>query len=191
MSTLLLLLLANVALLFSYDVFYDERLRGLRESQKELEGKLERARAALEKVKKTDERLAGLQGELEEFYGETLGSRKERLAELIEEIYGITRKAGLRPQTISYAEVAVRGADEIDLSFHVDGTYASVKKLMHTFETSPRFLVVESVGVSLNEDQPDQLGVSISLAHFFRGETVRPGKKERTPQAQRNTRRPR
>lgn len=159
---------ANVAVLVSYRVLYEDRLETLVAEERGAVAQRDEAREALSRTRATAERLEGLQRGLEEFYGTTLGTRGERLAPLLEEIYGMTRKLGLRPARISYDETEIPGADQILLRFEVDGTYADVKKLLREFETTPRFLVVENVAVALDALQPDLLKVQLSVAHYFR-----------------------
>lgn len=167
------LAIANGAVLVSYRVLYEDRLEALKAEERDLRRQRDEAREALARSKATAERLATLQAGLAEFYGSTLGTRKERLAPLLEEIYGMTRKLGLRPARISYQESEIPGADQILLRFDVQGTYADVKRLLHDFETTPRFLVVEDVSVSLDELQPDLLKAQLSVAHYFRSAGTR------------------
>ncbi len=122
-------------------------------------------------------RLDALEEGLERFYESTLGSRKERLAPLIEEIHTITKKAGLFPDAISYAEQEAPGGEAIRLNFRVVGTYPDIKRLLATFESSARFLVVESLALGVDESGSDLLNVSFILAHYFR----EPGLRHRRP----------
>lgn len=185
-------LLANVAVLVSYRLLYDDRLEALRSQERALVARRDEAAAALKKAESARARLAGLQAQLETFYGSTLGTRRERLAPLLTEIYRMTRKLGLRPPQIGYAEAEIPGGEQILLSFEVVGTYADVKKLLYEFETTPRFLVVERVGVSLDEAQPDRLAVTLEVAHFFRSaETRIPKGPGRAAPARRGAGRPR
>ena len=177
------LIVLNVALLVSYNLFYDDRFQVLLKEEKDLTARHEEAKRALRKVEESQQRLAETQATLEEFFSGTLGSRQERLAPLIEEIYQMTRKAKLRPKSIAYAETDAGGAEEIRLSFAVDGSYGDVKGLLAEFEASPSFLVVDSVGVSLNEDQPDLLRVSLAVVHYFRPDAARPMRKPRAGRA--------
>ena len=171
------LLAANVVLLVSYSVFYDDRFRALVKEEKDLSARRDEARKALRSVEESQKRLDQTQAALEQFFSGTLGSRQERLAPLIEEIYRLTRKAKLRPKNISYAETDSEGAEEIRLTFSIEGTYSDVKGLLAEFEASPSFLVVEGVSVGLNEDQPDLLHVSVTVTHYFRPDAARVAKK--------------
>jgi hypothetical protein len=177
------LALANIVLLVSYNLFYDDRFRGLVKEEKELTARLDEARRSLAKVDESLDRLAKAQATLETFFSGTLGSRQERLPPLIEEIYRMTRKAKLRPKSIAYSESDASGAEEIRFAFAVEGTYADVKGLLAEFETSPSFLVVEGVSVGLNEDQPDLLRLSLTITHYFRPDASRPVRRARVPRA--------
>jgi hypothetical protein len=177
------LLAANLVLLVAYNLFYDDRFRTLVKEEKDLSARHDEARQALRKVEESQQRLVKAQATLEDFFAGTLGSRQERLAPLIEEIYRMTRKARLRPKNITYSEADSGGAEEIRLAFSIDGTYAEVKGMLAEFETSPSFLVVEGVSVGLNEEQPDLLRVGVSVVHFFRPDAARPQRKSRVTRA--------
>jgi hypothetical protein len=165
-----MLLLASGAVLVVYRLFYDARLAALSETRIELTVRRDEARAAFDRAAETERRLAELKKGLDGFYGEILGSRKERLASLIEDVDGITREAGFMPPTVSFAEDAVPGADRLTVSFRVEGRYPDVKRLLWAFETSPGFLVPERVQVTLDENAPDILRVALSVAHYFRAD---------------------
>lgn len=165
-----LLLLGNVAVLITHSVFYDARLRALQADRAELARKRDEARASADKVAENARRLNAQREALDRFYAETLGSRKERLAPLIEEIYATTKKTGFAVDDVSYQEESVPGARRLALSFNVTGSYADVKKLLAAFENNPGFLVLETVTVGTDEKAPDLLKVSLVLSHYFREE---------------------
>ena len=167
------LLLANGAVLVVYHGFYDSRLASLAATRADLTARRDEAKAALARSEETERRLVALKTGLETFYSETLGSRKERLASLIEDIDDITRKTGFMPPTVTFNEDAVPGADRLVVSFRVEGRYADIKQLLYAFETSPTFLVPERVQVTLDENAPDILRVALSVAHYFRAEGPR------------------
>lgn len=168
------LLVANVAVLVVYRVFYDVRLASLEEARQSLVQRRDQARLAVEKSREAERRLVELKRGLDAFYGDVLGTRKDRLASLLEEVDGITRRAGFTPPRVSYAEDVVPGAEKLTISFQVEGRYADIKKLLYAFETSPRFLVPERVQVALDENAPDVLRVTLAVSHYFRPEGARP-----------------
>jgi len=180
-----LLLAGNAVLLVSYNLFYDERFRTLLQTEKELTARHEAARRSLKNVEASEQRLQATQKVLESFFSETLGSRRERLAPILEEVYKTTRKARLRPANIQYAESEIPGGSQIQLTFGVEGTYADIKSLLAAFEESESFFVVEGVAVNLNDAQPDALRVGLTVVRYFRPEA------NRTPRRARGSERPR
>ncbi len=92
------LLLANLAILVVYRVFYNVRLSGLEETRQSLVQRRDQARLALEKAREAERRLVELKKDLDAFYGDVLGTRKERLASLLEDVDAITRQAGFSPR---------------------------------------------------------------------------------------------
>lgn len=177
------LLLANGVVLVVYHGFYDARFAALEETRSSLVRQQEAAQAAADRAAETERRLVELKKGLDAFYGEVLGSRKERLASLIEDVDAITKGAGFMPSTVSFTEDVVPGATRLTMSFRIEGRYADVKKLLYRLETSPKFLVPERVQVSLDENAPDVLRVSLAVAHYFRGEGPRPSRRPARPSA--------
>jgi Tfp pilus assembly protein PilO len=165
---LTLALLAALAVLVGYHAFYDERFRTLEKTRAELAAKRDEAREATRRVVKTEERLRTLQRDLEGFNRDVLGSRKERLAAVIEDVYALTQRAGTVPSSIGYAFSEEGGTGRLTLSFVVQGRYADVKKLISSFESNPRFLLLESVGLASDDVQPDVLRLNLTVSHYFR-----------------------
>jgi len=168
LAALLALVLANVAVLISYRGFADTRVAALEAERKELEAKRDAERQSLARLDESIKRLEALQQGLERFYTVTLGNRKDRLAPLIDEIHAITKKAGLAPDTIGYSEQQGAGGGTIHLNFRVTGTYPEIKKLLATFESSARFLVVDAITIGIDASGSDLLTIGFSLSHYFR-----------------------
>lgn len=172
-------ILLDAGVLVGYRLFYRQRFEGLRREEQALRSRRDEARAALLRVKATEERTAVLQRAVEEFFGKTIGTRRERLAVVLEEVYGLTRRTGMRPASVSYAESTETGAEAFRLSFSVEGRYVEVKRLLASFETSSQFFVVENVGVTLDAAQPDLLKVSLALARYFSDGSARVSRRAR------------
>ena len=174
-AALLVVLAANAAVLLSYRTFYDERLRALVREEASLVAARDEARVRAEETEAAERRLFETQEALTKFFSETLGTRKERLALLLEEVYRTTREAGLRPDQIGYTSVDEPGTDALTLSFAVTGRYADVKKLLLGLERSPRFLVVEQVALSGGtQEDPDSVQVALTVTNYFRPGSLRP-----------------
>jgi Tfp pilus assembly protein PilO len=171
---LALVLAAGIAILVTYHGFYDARVRALEATRAELAARRDEAAVAAANVKATEQRLRNVQKELEAFNKDVLGTRKERLAALIEDVYALTQKAGLVPGQISYALSDSAGAARLALTFSVQGRYADVKRLIFSFENNPRFLLLENVAVSTDDREPDVLRLSLVVAHYFRPEGSSP-----------------
>jgi len=170
-AALSVVLLAGIGVLVAYHGFYDARFRALETTRAELAAKRDEVAAATAKVQATAARLKTVQRDLETFNKDVLGTRKQRLAALIEDVYALTQKAGLVPGQIGYALDESPGVDRLALNFAVQGRYADVKKLLFSFENNPRFLLVESVGVATDDRDPDTLKLNVVVAHYFRPES--------------------
>lgn len=174
-AVLLSVLAANVAVLVSYRTFYDERLRALVSEEGALEHRRDAARTRAAAAEASERKLFETQEALTTFFSETLGRREERIAPLIEEIYSMTREAGLRPDSISYGSVDEPGTDALTMSFSVSGPYANVKRLLSALERSKRFLVVEQLSLAGGSaDDPDVVNVAFTLTNYFRPGSLRP-----------------
>jgi len=167
-AVLAVLLLAVTTVLIGYHAFYDERFQALEKTRAELAAKRDEAAEATRKVVKTEERLRALQQDLEGFNRDVLGGRKERLAAVIEDVYHLTEKAGTVPGQISYTFDEVGAATRLALVFNVQGRYADIKKLLFSFESNPRFLLLENVILATDDVQPDALRLNLTVAHYFR-----------------------
>lgn len=178
-AVLIVLLAANIGVLVSYRTFYEIRLDALLSNQRELEKQRDEARRVVQQVQDAVGRMTRTRDELEKFFSETLGVRRERLAPLIQDIYTMTRKAGMRPESISYESDTDEDEDSIGLQFQVEGRYPEIKALLAEFELNPRLLVLEQVGLAGGDTDPDVLKVSLRVAHYFRSESVKTPRKVR------------
>lgn len=183
-AVLAVLLVAATAVLIGYHAFYDERFQALERTRKELAAKRDEAAEATHRLVKTEERLRALQRDLEDFNRDVLGGRKERLAAVIEDVYHLTEKAGTVPGQISYSFDEAGTATRLALHFTVQGRYADIKKLLFSFESNPRFLLVENVALATDEVQPDALRLNLTVAHYFRPDDA--GAPRRTARAVRS-----
>ncbi len=173
------LILLNAAVLVSYRAFYDARFRSLLETQQELRSRRDAARKAADNARGAEARLAAARQALDRFFNESLGTRKERLASFVEEIYATTRRVGMRPDSISYTDRDEAGTDSVTVTFNVTGRYSDLKKLLADFEKSPRFLVLDQVSLSSDSSVPDTVSVSLRLTHYFRPSGVLHVRRER------------
>lgn len=166
--------------LVAYRAFYDDRVSGLLREKATLEARAEAARTALARVEARENDLVATRDRLEALFGGTFGTRKERLAKAIEEIYAITRKAGFRPESVNFSETEQSASESLDVSFQVSAPYPEIKKLLSAFETSPSFLVLRAVALASDSASAGEaLNVGLTVTHHFRAEQVRLPKKIR------------
>lgn len=181
---LLLALAGNTVALVSYRTFYDERLRALVSEKESLEKKRDDTRRRAEKAEAQERKLFETQEALTAFFSETLGSRKDRIAPLLEEIYATTRAVGLRPDAISYTSMDEPGTDSLAMTFSVAGPYRDVKRLLSGLERSKKFLVVEQLGLTGGaETDPDAVRIAITVTNYFRPGSLRPIRTVRDPRS--------
>lgn len=181
-AVLLAVLAVNAVLLVSYRTFYDERLRALIAEQESLEKARDAARKAADEAVASERRLFETQAALTTFFNETLGEREERIVPLLEEIYRTTRAADLRPDSIGYSSVDEPGTDALTMTFSVEGPYGNVKRLLSELERSPRFLVVEQLGLGGGSpEDPDVVRIAITVKNYFRPGSHRPIREVREP----------
>ncbi len=167
-AILTILLAGAIAVLIGYHAFYDERFRDLEKTRADLEARRDEAAEAARRVERTEQRLRGVERDLEAFNRDVLGSRKERLAAVIEDVYLLTQKAGTVPTQISYGFTDAGSATRLGLTFAVQGRYVDIKKLLFSFESNPRFLLPENVALATDDTQPDVLRLNLTVAHYFR-----------------------
>jgi Tfp pilus assembly protein PilO len=160
-----------------YSVLYDARIVALQEERARLEKRRDAAKEGLERVRETEARLAARTRDVVRFYSETLGPRKERLPVIIEDIYALTSKAGMRPDQIGYAEEKVPAGVRLALTFQIEGRYPELKKLIGAMEKNERLLILDSLSVTSNEADPDLLQVGLTVYHYFRSEESATAKK--------------
>lgn len=173
----------DAGILVAYRGFYDDRVSGLVNERTSLEARAQAAREALAKVEATENELVATRDRLEAVFSGTFGTRKERLARAIEEIYAITRKSGFRPDSVGFSETEQSASESLDVTFQVSAPYPEIKRLLAAFEASGSFLVLKAVSVSLEEQAGDALNVSLTVTHHFRAEQVRIPKRIRAPRA--------
>jgi len=169
LAVLLAIVAVNAAVLISYRSLVSARLGALTRERDTLATQVEATHESARKASEAAVQLEELESRLGVFYGETLGPRKERLAPLIEEIHAITKKAGFRVESWSYSEQELDGAEAISIRFGVSGRYEDIKRLLGVLESSQRFLVLEGVGVGIEEAEPDLLHVNLTVNHYFLG----------------------
>lgn len=167
-----LLAAGNLAFFLWYRSTTQDRERSLEARRVQLAGEVEAVQAEAARLSAQRERLSEVSSAITEFYARRVGSRRESLAPLVEEIHTVLRRVGVNPAQISYSIQAVSDLPltEMGIGFTFRNDYAKFKQLLAAFETDRRWIVVRDVSLSRDADFPGGVQVRVQLSTYFAGE---------------------
>lgn len=96
---------------------------------------------------------------------------EEMLTGLIDELFTLSRQAGLQIERINYdpEELEKEKLRRYTLIFNVSGDYGQLKKFVYLIEHSPRLVAIEQLVLNAPRDvKPDRIGLRLSLTTYFR-----------------------
>ena len=163
-----LILLNVAALLFltlpkiNSEQINQERVALIEKKNADLQGKLTSREEALEK-------LEANRNSLEEFYVDTLGTKSDRMTEILAEREKIATKFGVIPVRVRYASANVRNMplERFTMSFPLSGTYESLRFFIDTLEHSENFYLIEDVELESSSGGPEDLSMRITVSTMF------------------------
>lgn len=174
-----LFLLANLAFLIGFRSITARQAQGLEERRSFLTRDVAAREAEAAKLVSERDRLAEVSSVIEEFYGRRVGSRRETLAPIVEEIHTVMRKIGVAPKSIGYSIASVSNLplSQMLIGFSFQSDYALFKRLLYAFEANRRWIVVKEISLSRDSETPGEVQVRLSLATYFTTDDVpaRPG----------------
>lgn len=158
------------------------RKQALEERRAALTREVAAREAEAAKLSSQRDRLAQVSTVIEEFYGRRVGSRRETLAPIVEEIHAVMRKAGVAPAQISYATAPVVGLPltQMQIGFGFQSDYARFKRLLRSFELNRRWIIVREVSLSRDTETPGEVEVRLGLATYFSSDAAAPPVEEAT-----------
>ena len=164
-----LFLLANAAFLIGFRSITARQAQGLEERRSALTRDVVVREAEVAKLVSERDRLAGVSSVIEEFYGRRVGSRRETLAPIVEEIHTVMRKIGVAPKSIGYSIASVSNLplSQMLIVFSFQSDYARFKRLLYAFEANRRWIVVKDISLSRDDDTPGEVQVRLALATYF------------------------
>lgn len=167
-----LFLLANAAFLIGFRSITAAQAQGLEERRSALTRDVTAREAEAAKLVSERDRLAEVSTVIEEFYGRRVGSRRETLAPIVEEIHEVMRKVGVAPKSIGYtiASVASLPLSQMTIGFSFESDYARFKRLLYAFEANRRWIVVKDISLSRDSETPGEVQVRLTLATYFTNE---------------------
>lgn len=133
-------------------------------------------RASLEKlwsqVVTRKELVAQNRLDMESLHRDHLRSRSKDLFAAQREIEKLAEDSGLRPKRSSYSLQKIRGTDLVrcEVTLPLDGSYVSLTGFLSRIEAAKRFIVVDQMALSEEEDRGARMNLKLS-AIFKDGET--------------------
>ena len=174
-----LFLVVNVAFFLWYRGTARDRARGLEARRVALEAEVASQERETEKLESQRQRLSQVSAAIDEFSGRRVGSRRETLAALVDEIHGTLNRIGIKTGEIAYetAPVPDLPLTQMTVRFGFQADYAKLKRLLDAFETGRRWIVVREVALTRDPETPGGIQVRVALATYFSrepGETEAP-----------------
>ena len=171
-----LLLAANTIFFFTYRVQYESRLDAL-------EGRRDTANAQLAEAKRArnaaEQQVAAyrkIERDVTDILENRWSTQEARLTRLITEVKGLAVRATLVPASYSFSQGEAKsvggpsgagsrnqkiGATEVGINFSVQGTYEQIRRLINMIETSPQFVIIESLSLGGTEAQNLTLDIRV------------------------------
>ncbi|HTD53164.1 MAG TPA: hypothetical protein VK780_09080 [Thermoanaerobaculia bacterium] len=167
-----LLAAGNLAFFIWYRSTMRDRERALLARRSQLAQEVDAAQADAARLSGQRDRLSQVSSAITEFYAKRVGSRREALAPLVEELHAVFRRVGVNPAQISYsvAPMADLPLTEMRIGFSFRNDYAKFKQLLGAFESDRRWIVVRDVALSRDTEFPGGVQVRVQLSTYFAGE---------------------
>lgn len=164
-----LFLLANLGFLIGSRSILAARQQALENRRASLTTEVAAREAEAKKLVEQRNRLAQVASVIDEFYGRRVGTKRETLAPIVEEIHTVMRRAGVAPRAISYStsKLQTLPLSQMQIGFSFQSDYARFKRLLAAFEANPRWIVVRDVSLSRDAETPGEVQVRLGLATYF------------------------
>lgn len=164
-----LFLIANAAFLVAFRSITAAQAQALESRRSALTRDVAASEAEAAKLGSERDRLAGVSSVIEEFYGRRVGTRRETLAPIVEEIHSVMRKVGVAPKSIGYSVAVVPNLplSQMTIGFAFQSDYARFKRLLQAFEANRRWIVVKEISLARDGEVPGEVQVRVTLATYF------------------------
>jgi Tfp pilus assembly protein PilO len=175
-----LLLAANVVFFFTYRVQYQSRLDELDTRLDQVERELETARTSRATAEQSFRSFRKVEGDVMEVFNQHWSTQPARFTALIVEVKRLADASNLIPASYSFARGETKratvgggrkgslGANEVSISFSVQGSYAQARRLINLLELSRQFVIIESIALTAGEG--NVLTLNLQLKTLFRDE---------------------
>jgi Tfp pilus assembly protein PilO len=172
---------ANLVFFVVYGSGADSRRAALESRRESLAKTVADAEKEANRLTAQKERLSGVSEAMEEFYGRRIGTQRETLAGVVEDLHAAMHRAGVATNSISYSSLSEKELPLVAMrvSFSVRCDYSRFKKLLREFESGRRWLAVRGVSINRDTEQPGSVQVQFDIVTYFaeRGQEAPPAPK--------------
>ena len=165
----LLFAAGNLVFFLVYRSSTNERRSALEARRDDLARSVAAREADAERLATQRQRLAGVSEAMEEFYGNRIGTQEQTLAAVVDDLHAVLKDTGVEVNQISYSTTpdTKLPLTRLKINFPVRCDYTRFKRLLKAFETSRRWIAVESVAIRRDSDMPGGVNVQMELATYF------------------------
>ncbi len=135
-----------------------------------LDAELDRLNGLQEATTSDRTRVADLEQQFTQLYGDVFGNLDERLTGILRSVGSATKNAGLLPDSYAYSarEDRATGFIRFSIGFSVSGEYLYIRQMLAEVQASPEFLVVETLSLAGDADPVSrELEMSVRIATFL------------------------
>ena len=103
-------------------------------------------------------------------YNDVFGDLDQRLTRILRAVGTATREAGILPSSFSYsaADDQATGFIRFGIQFSVDAEYMQIRRMLAALQSSPEFLVVDTLNLAGDEDPVSRkLAISVHISTFL------------------------
>ena len=173
-----LLLAANTIFFFTYRVQYESRLEAFDARRDTANAQLAEAKRARNAAEQQVAAYRKIERDVTDIIENRWSTQEARLTRLITEVKGLAVRATLAPASYSFSRGEAKsvggttggsgtrgnqkiGATEMSIKFMVQGTYEQIRRLINMIETSPQFVIIESLSLGGTEAQNLTLDIHV------------------------------
>jgi Tfp pilus assembly protein PilO len=165
-----LLVAANVAAALIAFHPWGGSAEDLSREQETLRAQLERGRVKLANARALVTKVEQARNAGDKFLGEYITDRRVTFSLVTEELNRTAKEAGIRQKEVAIVLDPVEGSEtlsQMTISAGYEGTYANLTKFVNLLDKSPRFLIIENMTASPQQNGQN-LNVSFKLDTFVR-----------------------
>jgi Tfp pilus assembly protein PilO len=176
------LLAANTFYFFTYRLRYETRLQEREQDLAQKEAEFQQANASRVRAERTFQAYKQIEKDVQQVYDRNWATQEERFTQLVGEVKRLALASSMTPASYGFVKVAAAdadagggdprrkrvkiGANEVGITFSVEGTYEQVRRLINLLELSRQFVIVDQVALQTREGQV--LTLNLRLKTLFR-----------------------